>query len=51
VDGNPVDASNPLDLQVMRLDPGQEITLSVLRDGESLDLPTTLGTRPADLAG
>jgi S1-C subfamily serine protease len=50
VDGTPVDAANPLDLQVMRLDPGAQVTLQVLRDGKTLDLPTTLGTRPADLA-
>jgi S1-C subfamily serine protease len=50
VDGTPVDASNPLDLQVLRFGPGEEVTLSVLRDGETLTLPVTLGTRPADLA-
>jgi S1-C subfamily serine protease len=49
VDGTPVDATNPLDLQVLRFGPGQEVTLSVLRDGETISLPTTLGTRPADL--
>ena len=51
VEGTPVDRSQPLDLQVLRYKPGEEITLSVLRDGETLELPTTLGTRPADLAG
>ena len=43
--------SNPLDLQVLRFGPGDEITLDVLRDGESLELLATLGTRPADLNG
>ena len=51
VDGTPVDSDHPLDLQVLRFGPGQEVTLSVLRDGDTLSLPTTLGTRPADLAG
>ena len=51
VDGLAVDRSNPLDLQVLRFAPGDEVTLDVLRDGESLQLDATLGTRPADLNG
>ena len=51
VDGLAVDRSNPLDLQVLRFAPGDGITLAVLRDGESLDLQATLGTRPTDLNG
>ena len=50
VDGLAVDRDNPLDLQVLRFAPGDEVTLQVLRDGESLDLTATLGTRPADLS-
>jgi S1-C subfamily serine protease len=50
VDGLAVDRDNPLDLQVLRFAPGDEVTLQVLRDGETLDLVATLGTRPADLA-
>ncbi|MFV2064524.1 MAG: S1C family serine protease [Chloroflexota bacterium] len=49
VDGLSVDRANPLDLQVLRFAPGAEITLSVLRGDETIDLPTTLGTRPADI--
>jgi S1-C subfamily serine protease len=49
VDGLAVDRDNPLDLQVLRFAPGDEITLEVLRDGESIELAATLGTRPADL--
>jgi S1-C subfamily serine protease len=49
VDGLSVDADNPLDLQVLRFAPGEEVTITVLRDGETVELPTTLGTRPADL--
>lgn len=49
VDGLAVDRSNPLDLQVLRYAPGDAVTLDVLRDGESLQLEATLGTRPADL--
>jgi S1-C subfamily serine protease len=51
VDGLSVDRSNPLDLQVLRFAPGDEITLEVLRDGEDIELLATLGTRPADLNG
>ena len=51
IDGLPIDGDNPLDLQVLRFAAGEEITLAVLRDGESIELPTTLGTRPSDLAG
>jgi S1-C subfamily serine protease len=49
VDGLSVDRDNPLDLQVLRFAPGDVVTLQVLREGETLELPTTLGTRPADL--
>jgi serine protease Do len=49
VDGTQVDGDNPLDLQVLRFAPGDQIQLDVLRDGQSLQLEATLGTRPADL--
>ncbi len=49
VDGLAVDRDNPLDLQVLRYAPGDELTLDVLRDGDTIQLPITLGTRPADL--
>jgi len=51
VDGLAVDRSNPLDLQVLRFAPGDQVTLDVLRDGQDLELTATLGTRPADLNG
>jgi len=51
VDGLTVDRSNPLDLQVLRFAPGDQVTLDVLRDGQDLELSATLGTRPADLNG
>ncbi len=49
VDSLAVDRDNPLDLQVLRYAPGDALTLDVLRDGETIQLPLTLGTRPADL--
>ncbi|CAN5681550.1 trypsin-like peptidase domain-containing protein [soil metagenome] len=51
VEGTLVDRTQPLDLQVLRYEPGEEVTLSVLRDGQTIELPMTIGTRPADLAG
>jgi S1-C subfamily serine protease len=51
VDGLEVDRTNPLDLQVLRFAPGDAVTLDVLRDGETISLEATLGTRPADLNG
>jgi 2-alkenal reductase len=49
VNGLAVDRDNPLDLQVLRFAPGDEVTLDILRDGEDLQLDATLGERPADL--
>ncbi len=49
VDGLAVDRDNPLDLQVLRFAAGDQVTLDVLRDGETVQLPLTLGTRPVGL--
>ena len=49
VNGLQVDRDNPLDLQVLRFAPGDQITLDILRDGEDLQLEARLGERPADL--
>lgn len=49
VDGEPIDARNPLDLVLLRHLPGDQIALALLRDGEELEVEVTLGTRPADL--
>lgn len=49
LDGLAIDRDNPLDLQVLRFAPGDEVTLQVLRGGETVDLLATLGIRPADL--
>jgi S1-C subfamily serine protease len=50
VAGDRIDADNPLDLLLLKHAPGEEITLEVLRDGESRQIDVTLGTRPTDLA-
>ena len=49
IDGVTVDATHPLDLLLLTSEPGQAVTVTVLRDGASQDLQLTLGTRPADL--
>ena len=49
VDGTELTASNPLDLVVSQLAPGQSATLDVLRNGQAITLSITLGTRPASL--
>lgn len=44
-----IDADSGLDELLTQYLPGDELTLTVLRDGETLELTLTLGTRPADL--
>ncbi len=47
--GRTIDRDNPLDLALLSFGPGETVGLTVLRDGEELDLEVTLGTRPAEL--
>jgi serine protease Do len=49
VDDTALDQLHPLDLVLSQYGPGQEVTLSVLRDGATVTIPVTLGTRPSDL--
>ncbi len=49
IEGQPIDTEHPLDSVLTQFAPGTAVTLSVLRDGQKLDLKVTLGTRPADL--
>lgn len=44
-----IDAGHSLEDILVRYRPGDEVALSVLRDGATLELKVTLGTRPADL--
>ena len=47
IDGQPVRQFNDLvSYLVTKASPGQEVTLTVLRDGKQMDLKVTLGTRP-----
>ncbi len=49
VDGTTLDATHPLDIVTSQYGPGQSVTLSVLRDGQTIQLTVVLGTRPATL--
>jgi S1-C subfamily serine protease len=49
IDGQRIDAGHPLEDVLVRYRPGDQVTLTVLRDGATLDLKVTLGTRPSDL--
>jgi len=44
-----LDAEHPLDAALATFSPGDTIKVEVLRDGQTITLDVTLGTRPADL--
>ena len=48
IDGDQVAGADYLIAQVRERRPGQEITLTVVRDGSQQDVKLTLGTRPTD---
>jgi S1-C subfamily serine protease len=47
VEGQALDAEHPLDLVLAGYAPGQTIGLTVLRNGSTMTIQLTLGTRPA----
>ena len=49
IEDQPIDQEHPLDLALASYAPGQTIHLHVLRDGTTLTIAVTLGTRPPDL--
>jgi S1-C subfamily serine protease len=49
VDGQKITALAPLDDILTEYVPGTTVALDVLRDGKSITLTLTLGTRPANL--
>ena len=49
VNGQAIDAEHPLDATLSHFAPGDTISVEVLRDGSTVTLSLTLGTRPADL--
>ncbi len=46
VDGTPLDATHTLDLLLGQDTPGQKVTLSILRNGQTTSITVNLGTRP-----
>jgi len=51
VDGEPVTGAESLTAQVRSRAPGDEVTLTVVRDGDSREVQVTLGTNPSDAQG
>jgi len=49
IDGERIDTTQGLDEILTQYGPGDELTLEVLRDGETLELEIELGTRPSEL--
>jgi serine protease Do len=50
MDDQAIDLTHPLDLVLLAHAPGDSVSLTVLRDGASIQVEVTLGTRPASLA-
>ncbi|HET7726968.1 MAG TPA: trypsin-like peptidase domain-containing protein [Candidatus Limnocylindrales bacterium] len=49
IGGQVIDDEHPLDALLVQFAPGDTVTLEILRDGETVEIEVTLGTRPADL--
>ena len=49
VDGKVIDDGHPLDATLAQFSPGRPVDVEILRNGETITLDVTLGTRPANL--
>jgi S1-C subfamily serine protease len=49
VNGHAIDRDNPLDATLSEFAPGDTVTIELLRDGQTMSVSLTLGTRPGDL--
>jgi 2-alkenal reductase len=49
INGKVLDEEHPLDATLAQFSPGDQVSVEVLRDGKSMTLQVTLGTRPAGL--
>jgi S1-C subfamily serine protease len=49
VDGKVIDGDHPLDATLSQFAPETTVSVEILRDGQTLTLELTLGTRPSDL--
>ncbi len=50
LDGHQVQDANDLRLRVSRITPGTKVTIGIIRNGESKDLPVRIGELPANIA-
>jgi S1-C subfamily serine protease len=48
IEGQAIDGDHPLDAVLTQFAPGRTVTLGINRDGKTLNLQITLGTRPAN---
>jgi 2-alkenal reductase len=49
INGKVIDEEHPLDATLSQFSPGDTVAVIVLRDGQTLTIDVTLGTRPPDL--
>jgi len=49
INGTPIDQEHPLNLLLVQYAPNDTVQLTVLRGGQTLTVPLTLGVRPANL--
>jgi PDZ domain-containing protein len=49
VNGNAVNQIEDLQSAIRQAQPGDEITLLILRNGDQMELPVTLGERPGNM--
>ncbi|MFI5227156.1 MAG: S1C family serine protease [Candidatus Limnocylindrales bacterium] len=49
IEGTMIDTAHPLDAVIAQFAPGRTVTVEVYRDGSTIKLQVTLGTRPANL--
>ncbi|MEO8570186.1 MAG: trypsin-like peptidase domain-containing protein [Chloroflexota bacterium] len=49
INGKTIDAEHPLDATLAQFSPGDTVSVEVLRDGKTVTLQVTLGTRPAGI--
>lgn len=49
INGTPIDQEHPLNLLLVQYAPNDTVRLTVLRGGQTLTVPLTLGVRPANL--
>jgi S1-C subfamily serine protease len=49
IDDKVIDEEHPLDATLAQFSPGDTVDVKVLRDGQTVTVQVTLGTRPAGL--